>query len=283
MKPEQNSSQLILADSHVHLHTCFDPELTFNYAWNNFKQVADQQFHQTVSQDRFTALLFLTELEQQDDFNQLINKLGHQKEVKFGKWQLAKTQEEVSLTACQADSNKKIVLIAGHQIVTNENLEVLALITTKKVKYGLSLEETVEKIASAGGIPVLPWGVGKWIGTRGKILQNFLAKYDSSVLCLGDNGGRPIFWQRPSYFKQAEAKGWRILPGTDPLPLTSECDRPGSFGFAIQGSISLQTPGEDIKRILLNSQIPIKAYGSLENPVRFIRNQVALRLSAKTA
>ena len=279
MKAALNSSQLILADGHVHLHHCFDTEQVLDSAWDNFQKVAARQFNQT----EFTALLFLTELEQQDDFVRRKNQLESQKDIKVGKWKLGKTQEELSLFAADADSNKKIILIAGHQIVTAEKLEVLALITTDKVKSGLSLDETVENIASAGGIPVLPWGVGKWIGSRGKILQNFIAKKPSSVLCLGDNGGRPIFWQRPSYFKEAEAKGLRILPGTDPLPLASECDRPGSFGFAIQGDISLDNPGEDIKQILLNSQIAIEAYGSLENPVRFVRNQVALRLSPKTA
>ena len=275
MKPEPNFSPLILADGHVHLHDCFNTEQVLDSAGENFQRVATQKFNQ----ENFTGVLFLTEVDQAHQFEGFRNQLVNQPEIKFGKWIIGQTQEEVSLLACQADSNQKIILIAGHQIVTNENMEVLALLINKKVKSGLSLEETVEKIASAGGIPVLPWGVGKWIGSRGKILQNFLANYDSSVFCLGDNGGRPSFWQRPSYFKQAEAKGWRILPGTDPLPLASECDRPGSFGFAIQGSISSATPGADIKQILLDSQIPIAAYGSLENPVRFVRNQVAIRLA----
>jgi hypothetical protein len=275
MKPEPNFSPLILADSHVHLHDCFEPERVLDSAGENFHRVAIQEFNQ----ENFIGVLFLTEVEQANQFEWFRNQLINQQEIKFGKWTIGQTQDNVSLLACSPDSNKKIILIAGHQIVTVENLEVLALLMNKKVKSGLSLEETVEKIASAGGIPVLPWGVGKWIGNRGKVLQKFLANYDSSVFCLGDNGGRPIFWQRPSYFKQAEAKGLRILPGTDPLPLASEYDRPGSFGFAIQGSISLESPGEDIKQILLNAKIPIKAYGSLENPVRFVRNQVAIRLA----
>ena len=77
--------------------------------------------------------------------------------------------------------------------------------------------------------------------------------------------------------KKAEEKGLRILPGTDPLPLASECCRPGSFGFTIQGSLSLEEPGEHIKQMLLNPKICLEPYGSLETPFRFIRNQLAIR------
>ena len=159
MKAKQNSSKLILADSHVHLHHCFDTEQVLDSAWDNFQRVATQKF----AQDKFTSLLFLTELEQQNQFKQLREQLENQATVQIGNWKLSNTKDEASLLAGDSDSNKKIILIAGHQIVTIENMEVLALISTDKVRSGLSLDETVEKIASAGGIPVLPWGFGKWI------------------------------------------------------------------------------------------------------------------------
>jgi len=134
-------------------------------------------------------------------------------------------------------------------------------------------------VIKSGAIPVIPWGFGKWVARRGKILRNFLEKNQFSPLFLGDNGGRPGFWPRPSYFKKAEENGLRVLPGSDPLPLTSESSRPGSFGFSFQGTLDPRHPGMDIKKILLDPKTHLQPYGSLENPYRFAYKQLAIRLN----
>jgi hypothetical protein len=86
-----------------------------------------------------------------------------------------------------------------------------------------------------------------------------------------------MFWSRPSYFNVVERRGWRVLPGTDPLPLVSESARPGKFGFALAGTIDWMQPGNSIKA-LLDSPTPLRPYGQLETPLRFVWNQVSLRL-----
>ncbi len=274
MKANVNNTQLIIADAHVHIHKCFDLSKLLNSAWDNFQKIA----YLKENKDTFNAILFLAEIGNENYFNCLIEQVGNNKisKNKIKNWTFHRTQEDLSLYACNR-LEQKILLIAGSQIVTAEKLEVLALITDQRFEDGLPLEVTIQAIISAGGIPVLPWGVGKWIGNRGKILNNLLEESNFPILFLGDNGGRPVFWPRPSYFKQAEKKGLRILPGTDPLPLASECCRPGSFGFTIQGSLSLEEPGEHIKQMLLNPKICLEPYGSLETPFRFIRNQLAIR------
>ncbi|MGB7439423.1 MAG: hypothetical protein WA919_00010, partial [Coleofasciculaceae cyanobacterium] len=170
-----------------------------------------------------------------------------------------------------------IFIIAGRQVITKEKLEVLALITDKFVEDGLSLETTIQSVISAGGIPVIPWGVGKWIGRRGKLLSKLLTENNFPTLFLGDNSGRPIFWLQPIYFQQAKKQGLRVLPGTDPLPLASEASRPGSFGFTIQGSLSREEPGKQLKQMLLDSTVSINNYGYLETPWRFVSNQLGIR------
>ena len=275
MKANYDNNQLIIADSHVHIHDCFDLEQMLNSALNNFHNLAGSRGYQ----DNFTGILFLTEIGNQNKFNLLrdcaINK-EKLLENKLESWNLFRTQEDVSLSVYN-QLNRRIFLIAGRQIVTAENLEVLALITNQDFEDGLPLEVTIQKIISTGAIPVVPWGVGKWIGKRGKILHNLLTKSNSPLLCLGDNGGRPVFWSRPSYFQQAETKGLRILPGSDPLPLASESSRPGSFGFTIQSSLSFEEPGKNIKQMLLDSNTSLEPYGSLENPLGFIRNQLVIK------
>ena len=275
MTANYDNNQLIIADAHVHVHDCFDLEQFFNSALANFQHFSEAKGYP----DNFTALLFLTEVANQEKFSQLAQHTQKKDKLvqnKLKNWHIYRTQEDLSLYVCN-HLNQGIFLIAGRQIVTAESLEVLALITNQTFEDGLPLEETIQAIASADGIPVLPWGVGKWIGKRGKILHALLAESNFPLLFLGDNGGRPVFWSRPSYFQQAETKGLRILPGSDPLPLASEVSRPGSFGFTIQDSLSWEKPGEHIKQMLLEPNISLEPYGSLENPGRFIRNQLAIR------
>ncbi len=279
MRSATKNNQLIIADAHVHIYECFNLEQLLNAASDNFKIFAGQQGYQ----DNFTPVLFLTETIKDKFFQQFFDGVDINPKcrgINLNDWKLKWTQESLSLYAFNK-LGQGIFLIAGRQVVTAENLEILALITDQTFADGLSLEATIKSILAAGGIPVLPWGFGKWMGKRGKFLHNFLEESNFPSLFLGDNGGRPIFWPRPSHFKQAEKKGLRILPGTDPLPLASEYCRPGSFGFTIEGELSLEEPGKQIKKMLLDSTISIQAYGSLETPWRFIRNQLAIRYGSE--
>ncbi len=263
--------QLIIADAHVHIYDCFQLDKLLNSALNNFTNHAQK----LTSTDNFTSILFLSDIHNQETFQQL--KKYSQSNYHINNWTFHYTQEKLSLYA-RNQNNQIIVLIAGRQIITAEKLEVLALITEQTFEEGLSLEVTIKEIIAAGGIPVLPWGVGKWIGKRGKTLSNLLKNNIHSILFLGDNSNRPGFWFRPFYLQLAKKQGIQILPGTDPLPLASECSRPGSFGFMVRGRLNYEEPGKHIKQILLYSKTNIQTYGYLESPWRFIRNQLAMRL-----
>ncbi len=271
-------NQVIIADTHVHIYDCFQLEEFLDSALNNFTLNAKQ----LTSQDNFTPILFLADIKGKDNFCQLqqYSQQGDINNSPINNWTFHNTQEKLSLYA-RNQNNQIIFLIAGRQIVTAEKLEVLALITEHTFAEGLPLEVTIKQIITAGGIPVLPWGVGKWIGKRGKTLSNLLKKNIHSILFLGDNGNRPGFWSQPFYLQIAKKQGLGILPGTDPLPLASESSRPGSFGFMIQGNLNHEKPGTHIKQMLLDSKTNIQAYGSLESPWKFIRNQLAMKLASK--
>ena len=261
----------IFVDAHVHLYECFDINQFLNSTWKNFAQLAQKQ-----NIESFVPILLLTESKQ--NFFQMFKQQATGSSLlgnNVKDWTFQCTQENLSLTACN-QHQQKIYLIAGQQVVTQENLEVLALITDESFADGLPLEDTVQDIVAKGGIPVIPWGFGKWMGQRKQVLNRFL-KHHSGIF-LGDNSGRPV-WFCPPYFRQAER---RILPGTDPLPLASQVNRPGSFGFTIQGNLSLEEPGLQLKQMLLDPQTNLHPYGSLESPWRFIRNQFALRLSSSS-
>ena len=271
-----NSQPMILADAHVHLHPCFDVWQVLEAARRNFQAVA----RRSRDGDGYIGVLLLTEIHSEHRFETLYRDAAASLDAPLadplGKWSLHQTQEPLSLLAEHADGDR-VLLLAGRQIVTQEKLEVLALITNQRFKEGLPLPDTLEAVCAAGGVPVLPWGVGKWIGRRGRLLRKALESEAVTTLHLGDNSGRPLFWPRPSYFRVAEQKGRRVLPGTDPLPLSSESDRPGRFGFTLEAPLDLNRPGEAMKALLVDPNRVMQPYGRLETPLRFLWNQFSLR------
>lgn len=191
-------------------------------------------------------------------------------------WRFSHTEEAFTLLAGKNDAD--LLLIAGRQIVTAEKLEVLALVTDHKFRDGLPVEETLRQVVAQGALPVLPWGVGKWLGRRGALVGRALRSPLAPHLFLGDISGRPALWPRPALFGQAEERGIAVLNGTDPLPLATEAGRVGSFGSSLRGPLPPQRPGRAILR-LLREQAPVP-YGAAETASRFLRNQMALRRRA---
>lgn len=275
MMTSTNPIQPIWADAHVHIYDCYDLEQFLDAALKNFNTIAQNSGYSQAE----TAFLFLTETAQDHYFQKLIQSTQQKgnSNLMLKDWSLFGTEENCSVYA-KHSTGQGIFIFAGRQIVTAEDLEVLALLTADEFADRLPIESTIQQVIDKGGIPVLPWGFGKWMGERGTIISRLLEQKKSFPLFLGDNGGRPTFWSQPVYFKQAKKQGLKVLPGTDPLPFASESWRPGSFGFALQGSINPNKPAQSIKEILLDPQTQLQSYGTQETPLRFIRNQIAMQL-----
>jgi hypothetical protein len=270
---------MILADAHVHIYGCFSLAKFLESAFENFQRQAQA----SAACGNFDALLFLTETAADNWFHVLRNQRTARPSTRVADpptWVFTVTREDCSLRA-QGPDGQRLVLIAGRQVVTAERLEVLALCTSDFFSDGPTLSQVMNSVRSANGIPVIPWGAGKWVGKRGEILTEFLQEQKPGDIFLGDNSGRPIFWRNPHHFKLAQAKGIRILPGSDPLPFPSECKRAGSFGFAIDGTLGWDRPAADIKDMLLDPSISITPYGSLERPYRFLRNQISMQVGKR--
>ncbi len=261
----RNSVQL-LVDAHVHLQPCFDLEQFLTAALTNFQQ---QSQHLQLNQPTTGALLlaevsgvnaFADLLSHRDSFNQQLLD-----------WEICPTSEAHSLWL-QHTAGHSLLMTAGRQVVTQEGIEVLALITEAAIEDRLSLTETLDQVMAAKALPVLPWGVGKWLGSRGKLVKEQLQTAQFPLFA-GDNGGRPNFWPLPDYAVQGIQ-----LPGSDPLPLPSELYRAGSFGFLTQGYVDWAQPGESLKQILWEPQPMVQAYGRSLPFLKFIQNQSLIRL-----
>ena len=270
---------MVMIDAHVHIYSCFDLQIFFDSAFNNFKSEAAKNGHP----DNFRAIVMLTDWAAENWFKYLADYAGGENYTK-GKivknWTFHKTNESCSLYAKHYKGGG-LYVIAGRKIITKENLEVLALITETNFKDGLSLNKTILNIHDKDSIPVIPWAFGKWIGKRGKILMDLIKVTKKPEYLFCDNSNRPYFWPRPSLFRLGELKGIRVIAGSDPLHFASEVFRVGSFGFSFNGSISSKKPASDMKKYLLDSRIQFQVYGKLEKPCRFLCNQMVMQINKK--
>ena len=261
---------LLLIDSHVHIHDCYNLDKYFESVFYNFSNAPESK------NENWLGFLLLTEIKGNNYFNKLFNdfELNVSNEFKF-----FKTAENESVLV-QDKNGKKIFIVAGKQIIARNGIEVLALCTNNDFENGNDLKITISEIIKSGGIPVLPWGVGKWLGKREKILKNFIESSNEKFF-LGDNSGRPVFWTEPEIFKLGKLKGHFVLPGTDSLPISTEQNKIASYGFSINNNVDEKYPANELKGLLLNLKHQPITFGNLESPVKFFKNQILMQVNKR--
>jgi len=272
----ETRESLLIVDAHVHIHQCFDLSKFFSSAFANCQ--AQAQVHHVS--ENFSGMMLLTE-SSWDHWFQVLKSMAEKNEslqtAHSDRWRFFRTDESYSVIA-RSHTGAKLFLLAGRQIVTKEKLEVLALMTDETFPEGESIQDSIDLVHHAGGIPVIPWGFGKWWGERGKILTELIEKKSSLDFFLGDNSGRPSFLPYPPQFDQGIKKGLQILPGSDPLPFASEFWRPCSVGLTVTGWINDETPGIALKNIFREKDKPLSPYMKMENFPRFCKNQIAMQM-----
>jgi hypothetical protein len=239
----------ILIDAHVHLHRPSRAMEELQLAARNFT-AADQH--------AATAAVMLAERAGYDVFSQLAAKLPA-----AGPDALWYETDHVNL-----------LVVAGRQIVTKEGLEILGLGMHSPIPDDLAAHGVLCRLRNVDALAVLPWGVGKWLGRRGHLVDELIADAPSGQLFLGDNGGRPAWWSVPQFSRKI-----RVLAGSDPLPLPGSAAEIGRFGSRVTGTLDATRPVEHLKQLLRDSHTRISTYGRLAPSLRFFSDQARLRFS----
>lgn len=272
-----SNNHITLVDAHVHIYECYTLPVLLNAVVRNFERVALR----IRRDDQYSGVLLLAEARSDQwyrrltefvDGGTLIGESGNYE------WRFERLGSGECGVRCMRADGATILVVAGRQIVTAEGLEILALLTEGTIDDGLEFDIVMRSIRESGGIIVLPWGVGKWLGKRGRIVTRILQSNEGNDLFLGDNSGRPVFWGTPAHFARAAARGIRILPGSDPLPLASQYSRIGDFGFRLDHKLSDTYPIKDLRSFLVRPGTSISRYGHLESPVQFFKNQFLIRV-----
>jgi len=164
-----------------------------------------------------------------------------------------------------------ITVIPGRQIACAERVEILALGTETTFKDGIPARDAVRAAFDAGALPVLAWGVGKWMFKRAKVVEDLLAAFKPSELAIGDTSMRPVFWPEPRLMRQARNAGYRILHGSDLLPPKDEETRAGQFGDIID-TADFDPSSPPVPQILnLLRTAPLATAGRRAGPLEFAR------------
>jgi hypothetical protein len=190
-----------------------------------------------------------------------------------------------SITLNQGE--EPLYVLRGVQYVSVERIEVLGLGVDRRVEdCTLAAWRLIELINSAGGVACLPWSPGKWLGARGRVVAQIIASGKSGGVCLGDIALRSSLGVPAMHLRRGAATGFRVLAGSDPLPIDFDEGLVGSYGvcFNIQGR-EISGLGELYSNILtaLRSEeteckITGGGYGPLKGMRRYLGDRVKARL-----
>lgn len=249
----------LAVDAHVHLRG--DVESCLMNAARNFAGAGDQVD---------AGVILLTESDGDDTFGDLCRGAA-QVRVK-------PTGEGISLLSQLGDL--PVLLVAGRQVITAERIEVLLIGTLDKPNDGIALDALLDQAEEEDVLAILPWGLGKWIGHRGKLVNNALGQYGGVLV--GDIQARTRL-MRVAPIRMTRATRRRVLDGTDPLPLPRESERVGSFGQILTTSLDPKAPGAALIAALRSDDVRLEPYGRRQSLFTMARLQWALRRGKREA
>ena len=289
------STVTAVVDAHVHIHPCYQPDELLSNAYTNLSSAladgssdravseripsGDGQGHRVPPENRALFLL-MTECAGDDYFGALYG-IAHGvaadiERLALRHWTAVPTEEENSVLAVSGE--RQLFIVAGRQIACREGLEVLVIGTTRRLPDGLPIRDVLSETAGWGVPRVIPWGPGKWLFKRGRLLGQLLEEFRRTTLFLGDEGGRPVFWGYPNHFERAAQLGVRDLPGTDPLPFPHDVTKVGRMGLRVRIDLDHAHPAASLLDALGEPTTALERFAVLESPLRFVRNQIGMQL-----
>ena len=222
-----------IVDTHLHIYPFYSINRALESLINNLHNAAPDSIKVGCLTERYDC----------DVFNQLLESPPVDVTDTF-----VITDSGNCLHIVNKETGKDVHLLPGQQIITSENLEILSLNCSERIKEGNDARQTIESVLSHNGIPVIAFGFGKWLGKRGTIVEQLIDNFDSQQIAMGDTTMRPYGWATPKLFRKAGNKGVKILCGSDPLPFQGEESRPGSYSSHIQ--LDADNPVDAVSRIL---------------------------------
>lgn len=257
----QGRRSLIAVDAHAHYHPCFPLEPFLLSAARGLRLHGGGR----------PGALVLTEGRGERAFETL-SRPG----ARSG-WRVQSLEKGASFRLEGPGSGDELLVVRGRQLRAREGVEVLSVGAVRALDDGEPVATTIEAVRAAGGIPLLPWGFGKWWGRRGRVVLRCIEEAAPAELFLGDSGGRLARFGRPYPLVRARERGLRILSGSDPLPLAREGTRAGTFGSLLDVEIDPERPAASLLEALRKPTLGIVPFGRGLSPIHFVLNQAQMQ------
>jgi hypothetical protein len=175
----------------------------------------------------------------------------------------------------------EVTIVYGRQLITADGLEVLALGLRPDHPVGevpdrsISTTELLKRVLDTDAVAVLPWGVGKWLGRRGTVVEEIVttaALAGHPRFALGDIFHRTWPWPEPRPFHSAVP----VLRGTDPLAIPGLEGRPGTFGTVLEGSLDPARPFASVRSAVEARRLR-GGFGRHASPLTALAEQIRYR------
>jgi hypothetical protein len=254
-------------DGHVHVHPEFGIDAVLSAAARRF--AADSGAPEGV--------LCLTESAGIDAFDRLRRHADGGGSGDVGEWSVRATREGESVR-CERRDGALLFVLAGCQVVAAEDLEVLALATTERWSDGAPFLDLVAHVCDSGAVAVVPWGFGKWWGRRGRLVRAAFEAHPVERLFAGDNGGRWHPAGAPRLLRELRSRGYRVIPGSDPLPLPGQLRRVGGAGLRVGGRPDPDRPAAWLRALLQDRATEPVPFGGGVGLTEFVGSQVRMQL-----
>jgi hypothetical protein len=251
-------------DGHVHFHVPALVGPTLDAAAANFRAVSGRS-------EGLLGAILLTQASAERVFE------GLESSTNLAGWTFAPARHEPQ-TRIARQGTASVAVVCGRQVRAADGLEVLALGTVETFPDGLLFPDAVEAVYRSGALTAIPWGFGKWLGSRGQRVQSTLESHGPEALFVGDNGSRLDRLGAPALVRASEQRGFRVLPGTDPFPFAMDHRRVGRFGFLADVDLPETAPWRALRNWLLARRTSPTRYGRGCGPFQFVFNQVGIQV-----
>jgi hypothetical protein len=238
------SGMAFIADTHVHLYPFHDIATALGGAMERLGKLAPGLPRVLCLTERGDCRFFRSRRELPESTRELAAASGLFQTVIPLPPPFSSVSAGPDALAITDNAGGKLFIIAGRQIATSERLEVSCLTVDANIPDGITLADAVVRVREAGGVAAIPWGVGKWLGARGKIVREILGR-NPDVLA-GDSSLRPLFWPEPVF----RATAGRVVAGSDPLPAPGEEKQVGGYSTIFDAPFDENDPAGSVRAAL---------------------------------
>ena len=250
----------IIADTHVHLYPCYDYSLALKTLARNLSSLCpDDTVKAGFLTDRFQFRFH-------EDF--LMGKIKPEEQGLF-----ISLGPDLKTLVVRTDKTL-LYLFPGYQINCAEKIELIGMGLLTPIHDGLSLEETLKEIRRQRAIPILPWGAGKWLSKRGRIIERLLPLAKDYSMLFADTFMRPALIPDSRLIRQIRAAQKNLLAGSDPLPMKGEEKFLGRYATLFEGEFNPETPLFSMQSILLSGFQPFTSLGKRTSLPEFVLRQI---------